>query len=107
MKDLSVNDCVRPHRKGGAADPGNRDRMKSRATLWERLQVRHVLADWDAGLEEPGMGRSRRITDVVDIERVDANESDSLRDEKFGCRRCQERVVDEIGVGAPTRREIG
>src|ERR1700704_6529688 len=81
--------------------------MQSCATRWERLQVRHVLANWDAGREKPGMGRSRRIANVVDIERVDADESGSLRHEKFGCRRREERVVGEIRVGAPALREIG
>ena len=58
MKDLAVNDGVRPHRKGRAPDPGNRDRMKSCAIGWKRLQVRQVLADWDAGFKKAGMSRS-------------------------------------------------
>src|ERR1700682_4512617 len=81
--------------------------MKSCATGWGRLEVRQMLADRDTGPEKLGMGRSRRIAGVVDVERVDAHESRSLRDQKFRGSPRQERVVGEIRRSTPMFREIG
>src|ERR1700716_553127 len=81
--------------------------MKSGPARGQGLQVRHVLADRDAGPEQPCVGRSRRIAGVVDIERVDADKGRMFGNEEVGRVRGQELVVGEIRWRTPMFREIG
>ncbi len=70
-------------------------------------EVGEVLADWNPRAKEDGVGRAGDVLDVVDVERIDADEQRASLDEDRAGFRGEERVELEVAIGAPTLGPVG
>ena len=60
-----------------------------------------MLADRDAGAEQPRMHRPRADARVVDVVAVDPDQRRAIRDQPVGGLAGQKRVIVDVGVGPP------
>jgi hypothetical protein len=96
-----------PHRKSAHPLYFHGHGEKARAAVGNGSEPTHVLDDWNAGAEERGMNGARSVVDRIDVERIDADESDAGCDERFGQFAGEMRMTFEILIGAPMRVPAG
>jgi len=78
------HDGVGADREGADADDLGRGGMEAKAAGRELVKPTQVLHDRDAGRQQRGVHRARRAAGVVDVDRVDADQSGLLLDQPVG-----------------------
>jgi len=81
--------------------------METSGARRQRREVRHVLADRDAGSEQPRVGGSRHVGGVIDVQGVDPYQGGPRGNESLAGGGRQIGIGTEIALGAPVAREIG
>ena len=102
---LLVGYDIRPHGEGPATDPRDRHGMKA-TTRWHGGQVGHVLANRHTGTEQRRVRRPRHVGDIVDVQRVDADEHNAGGEQPLaatprsrrGCRRSNSRCPSGVRI---------
>ena len=67
--------CERSNRHRSSSHRHDGDCEEPKARLWEPHQVTQIFHDEDLLVEQSAVSRPRRILVVVDVDRVDADES--------------------------------
>src|SRR6266480_4368980 len=81
--------------------------VEAKAAWRELVEPAQVLHDRDASRQQRGVRRARRAAGVVDVERVDADQSGLLLDQAVGGGSGEERAPGAVALAAPVAVPAG
>src|SRR5690242_6372924 len=81
--DSSINNREGAHWKRSHTLHFYRHREELERAIGQPIEVAHVLDDWNPGGQQNAVRRSRQISSVIDIVRVDTNQSRASVGEKL------------------------